>query len=67
MSKIFGFVVGTIWVGFASWAFMTSRAGAAEGHADLGFWWAVIATLYLIAASSALIGTARHRYTGPRK
>jgi len=67
MSKIFGFGVGAIWVGFASWAFTVSRAGAAEGHTDLAFWWAVIATFYALAASAALVGTARHRRTGPRK
>jgi hypothetical protein len=67
MSKIFGFVMGSIWLFFASWAFTVSRAGWAEGHSDLGFWWTVIATFYTIAAGAALVGTARHRKTGPRK
>jgi hypothetical protein len=67
MSKIFGFVVGAIWVGFAFWAYSISRAGWAEGHSDLGFWWTVIGVFYSIAAGAALVGTARHRRTGPRK
>lgn len=67
MQKIFGFVVGGIWLVFVAWAFRVSQAGWSEGHADLGFWWTVIATLYGIAGTAALVGTARHRYTGPRK
>ena len=67
MTKIFGFAVGAIWLVFASWAFLTSRAGWAEGHSDIGFWWTVIATFYTIAATVALVGTIRHRASGPRK
>lgn len=67
MSRIFGFVVGAIWLIFAFFAFRSSQAGWQAGHSDLGFWWAVITGFLTIAATVALVGTARHRTTGPKK
>jgi len=67
MARIFGFVVGAIWLGFAFMAFRSSSAGWAAGHPDFGFWWAVITAFFTIAATVAIVGTARHRTTGPKK
>lgn len=67
MARIFGFVVGAIWLGFAFVAFRNSSAGWANGHSDFGFWWAVITGFLTIAATVAIVGTARHRTTGPKK
>ncbi|MSR23362.1 MAG: hypothetical protein EXR92_07460 [Gemmatimonadetes bacterium] len=67
MSKVFGFVIGAIWLLFALLAFRNSATGWSAGYADLGFWWAVIAALLAVASTVALVGTARHRRTGPAK
>ncbi len=67
MGRIFGFVAGLIWVGFATMAFSASSAGRGAGQPDVAFWWSVITVLYTIAATVALVGTARHRRTGPNK
>ncbi|MEX0935269.1 MAG: hypothetical protein WD013_00095 [Gemmatimonadota bacterium] len=67
MSRIFGFVVGAIWLVFAFLALRNSLGGWSDGHADLGFWWGVITVLLAIAATVALVGTVRHRRTGPQK
>jgi hypothetical protein len=64
MSRTFGFIVGVVWVVLASLALQRSIAGWAAGQTDIGFWWAVIATLLAIAAVGALIGTWIH--TGRR-
>lgn len=67
MSRIFGFVIGAIWIVFTFMAVRASSAGAAADQPDAAFWWTVIAVFYGIAALVAIIGTARHRYRGPRK
>jgi hypothetical protein len=67
MGKLVGLAVGLGWAGFAFLAYRNSAAGWAEGHSDIGFWWSVIAAFLAIAATVALVGTARHRPTGPRK
>jgi hypothetical protein len=67
MTKLAGFAVGIVWIGFSFVAYQHSSAGWADGHADVGFWWSVIATFLGIAAVVALVGTARHRATGPQK
>jgi hypothetical protein len=67
MSRVFGFVIGAIWIVFSLLAFRNSALGWSEGHADLGFWWAVIAVLLAVAAGVALVGTARFRRQGPVK
>ena len=65
MSRIFGFLVGALWLVFSLLAFRNSAYGWSEGHSDLGFWWAVIGVLLLVASAVALVGTSRHRASGP--
>jgi hypothetical protein len=67
MPRIFGFVVGAIWILFAIMAFRASSAGAAADQPDAAFWWLVIMAFYTLAAGVALVGTARHKYQGPKK
>lgn len=67
MTRIFGFVVGVVWLVFAFVALRRSLDGWSVDHVDLGVWWGVITALLTIAASAALVGTARYRRTGPKK
>lgn len=60
MTRILGMGVGAIYLVIAFGAFRRATAGWSEGHADLGFWWTVIAVLLTIAALGALIGTWLH-------
>lgn len=67
MSRIFGFIIGAIWLGFAFMALGARSAGAAAGQPDVTFWWTVILLGYSGAAVAAIVGTLRHRPSGPRK
>jgi hypothetical protein len=67
MSRIFGFAVGALWLVFTFLAFSNASAGWSQGHTDVGFWWSVIGSFLGIAALVAIVGTARHRTTGPQK
>jgi hypothetical protein len=60
MKRLLGFAVGLVYIAIAFGAFQKSSAGWQAGHDDLGFWWAVIATLLSIAALAALVGTWIH-------
>lgn len=60
MNRIFGYVVGLVWLGLAFGAYQNSAAGRSAGQEDVGFWWLVIAGLLTIAALGALIGTTIH-------
>jgi hypothetical protein len=60
MGRIFGYLVGVVWLVFAGVAFKNSSAGWSGQHSDIGFWWAVIACLLTIAALGAFIGTTLH-------
>jgi hypothetical protein len=60
MARIFGLVVGAVWIVFTVIAFGRSAAGWSAGHSDLGFWWGVIGTLLSVATASALVGTWIH-------
>ena len=60
MSRIFGFLVGALWVVMAYGAFRRSMAGWAADQTDIGFWWAVIGSFLAIAATGAFIGTWLH-------
>ena len=60
MSRIFGFVVGLVWLAFAAYAFARSSEGWTAGNSDLGFWWAVIGSFLTIAAGAAVVGTWIH-------
>jgi hypothetical protein len=65
LQRVIGMTIGVAWLGLAFGAYTKSAAGWAEGHPDLGFWWAVIAALLAIAGLGALIGTWIH--TRPRE
>lgn len=67
MTKLAGLAVGIVWIGFAFVSYRNSSAGWAEGYSDIGFWWSVIAAFLAIAATVALVGTVRHRHSGPKK
>jgi len=67
MSRLFGYAVGLVWLLFSFFAFRVSASGWADGHSDIGFWWAVIGSFLGIAALVALVGTMRYRPHGPRK
>jgi len=60
MNRIFGYLVGVVWLGLAFLAFQNASAGRAAGQPDVGFWWTVITVILTIAALGALIGTAIH-------
>lgn len=52
--------VGVLYLVIAFGAYSRASTGWEEGHADIGFWWTVIAVLLTIAALGALIGTWIH-------
>jgi hypothetical protein len=58
--KLFGYLVGIVWLGLAFGAFRTSSSGWAAGHSDIGFWWAVIGAFLAVAALGAIVGTTIH-------
>jgi len=60
MSRILGMAVGVVYLVIAYGAYRRASGGWADGHADLGVWWAVIGGLLTIAALGALIGTWLH-------
>jgi hypothetical protein len=65
MNRIFGYLVGIIWLGLSFGAFQRASGGWANDMPDVGFWWSVIGTLLGIAALGALIGTTIH--TGAKR
>jgi uncharacterized membrane protein YsdA (DUF1294 family) len=67
MSRIFGFVIGVVLLVFAFMAFGARSAGVEAGQPDVTFWWTVILLGYAGAALAAILGTLRHKTTGPRK
>lgn len=60
MNRIFGYLVGIVWLGMAFGAYQTGAQGRALGQDDVGFWWSVIGTILAIAAMGALVGTTIH-------
>ena len=65
MKKALGFLAGLGLLALAAGAARTAFLGWGGGHADVGFWWTVIASFLAIAAFGALVGTAIHsRKTG---
>ena len=62
MRKIFGFLVGIVWLAFAGVAFRNSAAGWSADATDLGFWWGVVAVLLTLAAGAAVVGTWLHTH-----
>lgn len=67
MSRIFGYAVGALWLIFTFMALRAASAGAAAGQADAQLWYSVIAFFLGTAAVVAIVGTFRHRPSGPRK
>lgn len=65
MSRVLGMLAGVGILVLAGKAFADSSAGWAGGHADIGFWWAVIAVFLTIGGLGAVIGTWIH--TQPSK
>lgn len=60
MKRLFGMVVGVLYIGIAYSAFSRAQAGWADGYPDIGFWWTVITAFLTIAALAALVGTWIH-------
>ena len=60
MSRIFGYLVGVVWLGLAIVALRNSMGGWEAGNSDIGFWWGVIAAFLIIAAGGAIVGTFLH-------
>lgn len=67
MKRILGMGLGVLYLVIAFGAFSRASAGWAAGHADLGFWWTVVAVLLTIAALGALIGTWIHTQGSGRR
>ena len=60
MKFMIGIGTGVFYAILVGLAWSQSSQGWQAGHADLGFWWAVIATLLGIAGAGAVIGTWLH-------
>jgi hypothetical protein len=64
MGRIFGYLIGLIWIGLAFGALSRASAGFSADMADVGLWWSIIGTLLGIAATAALVGTYLHTSAG---
>jgi len=60
MTRVLGILAGVGILVLAGFAWDDSAAGWSAGHSDIGFWWAVIATLLTIAGVGAVVGTWLH-------
>jgi uncharacterized protein YneF (UPF0154 family) len=60
MKLVVGILIGLLYLFISSRALQESSAGWNAGNSDLGFWWAVIASLLAIAGLGAIIGTWIH-------
>lgn len=60
MNRIFGYLIGVIWLVLAWGAFQRGATGRELGQADVGLWWTIIAGILTIAALGALVGTTIH-------
>jgi hypothetical protein len=60
MNRIFGYLVGIVWLGMAWGAFQRGQNGGAMGYTDMVVWWTIIAGFLMIAGLGALIGTTIH-------
>ncbi len=67
MTRIFGLAVGALWLVFTYMAFSAGSAGRQAGQPDVAFWYTATALLLGLAALVAIVGTLRHRPSGPRK
>lgn len=60
MKLVVGILIGLLYLFISSRALQYSSVGWGAGNRDLGFWWAVIATLLAIAGLGAIVGTWIH-------
>ncbi len=60
MTRVLGVLAGVGILVMAGFTFQDSAAGWADGHSDIGFWWAVITVLLTIAGVGTIIGTWIH-------
>jgi len=60
MNRIFGYLVGIVWLGMAFGAFQRGQNGGAMGYTDMVVWWTIIAGFLTIAGLGALVGTTIH-------
>ncbi len=60
MKRVVGVAIGIGYLGIALVALMYSTASWREGHADIGFWFTVIAGFLAVAGLGAIIGTWLH-------
>jgi hypothetical protein len=64
MSRLFGFLVGIVWLVFAGISFRNSAAGWSADATDLGFWWGIIGIFLTLASGTAFVGTWLHTRPG---
>ena len=60
MTRVFGILIGIGILGLAFVTLMDSLEGWSAGHADIGFWWAVITAFLGLGGLSAIVGTYLH-------
>ena len=48
--RIFGILIGIVWLVFAAVAFRNSAAGWSAEASDIGFWWTIIGIFLTLAA-----------------
>lgn len=60
MKRIIGLTIGIVWLFMAGLAYRTSAGGWADGHSDIGFWFAVIGSFLAIAGLGSIVGTMIH-------
>jgi hypothetical protein len=60
MKRIIGISIAVFYGVLSTLAFTSSTGNWFQGNSDLGFWWAVIATLLGIAGLGAFFGTLIH-------
>lgn len=60
LKRAVGVLIGALYFVVAGLAYRISMEGWNAGHADVGFWWGVIAALLAIAGASAVIGAWLH-------
>ncbi len=60
MKRVVGVAIGIVYLGIATVTLMYSTGSWREGHADIGFWFTVIAVFLVVAGLGAIIGTWLH-------
>ncbi|GMR13208.1 MAG: hypothetical protein BMS9Abin29_1411 [Gemmatimonadota bacterium] len=60
MKRVIGIAIGVAYLGITAFALNYAIVKWREGHADIGFWFTVIAVLLGIAGVGAIVGTWLH-------